>query len=107
VWRITLPPSVCARTGATLTVRFDKSPGGLGRPGQWTIPPVGVEDPTILRLSSGSQGGHLLTAVLVTTEPGSTTVPAHFDEECSGTQMTPCTIPPQNEIDVNVRVKAP
>jgi len=99
-----LPPSVCVRTGATLTVTFDKSPGGVGGPGPWTIPPHAVEDPTILGLSSHSQRGHLLTAVLVATTPGSTTVSAHFDEECSGPQTTPCTIPPQNTISVNVMV---
>ena len=100
----TLPPSVCVRTGATLTVRFDKSSGGLGRPGPWTIPPVAVEDRSVLGLRSSSRRGQVLAAVLVATEPGSTAVSAHFDEECAGTRTTPCTIPPQNAITVNVMV---
>ena len=100
----TLPPSVCLQTGATLTVTFDKSTGGLGSPGPWTIPPLSVEDGAILGLRSHEQRGHLLTAVLVATATGSTAVSAHFDEECSGTESTPCTIPPQNTISVNVAV---
>ena len=100
----TLPPSVCVRTGATLFVTFDKSPGGLGRPGPWTIPPVAVDDRSILGLRSTLRRGQLLTAVLGATTPGSTAVSAHFDEECSGPQVTPCTIPPQDAITANVTV---
>ncbi len=100
----TLPPSVCVHTGATLTVTFDKSRGGIGRPGRWTIPPVSVDDPSVLRLSSTSERNYLLTAVLMAAAPGTTTVSAHFDEECSGAQITPCTIPPQSAITVNVMV---
>ncbi len=100
----TLPPSVCVRTGATLTVTFDKAPGGLGRPGPWTTPPVSVEDGSVLGLRSHAQRGHLLTAVLAPRATGSTAVSAHFDEECAGTESTPCTIPPQNMISVNVTV---
>jgi hypothetical protein len=34
-------------------------------------------------------------------------VSAHFDEECSSNDSTPCTIPPQSAINGDVTVVAP
>jgi len=90
-----------------LTVTFDKSKGGLGVPGPWTVPPLGVVGRSILMLSSSSPSGQFLTAVLEAGTPGVTTVSAHFDEECSSNDSTPCTIPPQSAINVDVTVVAP
>jgi hypothetical protein len=101
------PPSMGLHAGATLTVTFDKSTGGLGVPGPWTVPPLDVVDRSILMLSSSSPSGQLLTAVHETGTPGVTTVSAHFDEECSSNDSTPCTIPPQSAINGDVTVVAP
>jgi DNA-binding beta-propeller fold protein YncE len=100
-------PSICLHEGATLTVTFDKSAGGLGVPGPWTVPPLGAVDPSVLKLSSRSARGQVLTAALEATGSGTATLSAHFDEECSGDQLTACTIPPQGEIDVGVTVVTP
>jgi hypothetical protein len=99
--------SVCLHQGTTLTVTSDKSAGGLGVPGPWTIPPLDVVDSSVLRLSSSSESGPLLKAVLETGTPGTTSVSAHFDEECSSGDTTACTIPPQGVINLNVTVVAP
>ena len=102
----TPPPAVCVHSGTMLTIKFDKSVGGLGVPGPWTIPPVAVVDPSVLTLISSSPNGHLITAFMKAATPGVTVVSASFDEECSGNGMTPCTIPPQSAITVNVTVEA-
>ena len=64
-------------------------------------------DPSVLKLSSSSASGQVLTAVLEAAGSGTTTVYADFDNECSGDQTTPCTIPPLGEISVGVTVVAP
>ena len=101
------PPSVCVLTGTTLTVTFDKSAGGMGVPGPWTVPPVAVVDSSVLMLSSSVSRGHLLIAVLKADTAGAATVSAGFGEECSGGVTTGCTVPPEGDINVNVTVKSP
>jgi hypothetical protein len=101
------PLPVCLYSGSTLTVTFNSSIGGLGVPGPWGDPPVQIEDPSVVRLTSSSTNGRRLTAVLATGMPGTTTVFAMFDEECATGEATPCTIPPGSPpIDVNVTVKS-
>jgi hypothetical protein len=99
--------SVCVHTGTTLIVTFDKSAGGQGFPGPWTIPPLAVLDPSVLTLTSSSPNGHLITAFLKAAMPGTTAVSANFDEECSANVTTTCTIPPQGAMNVHVTVEAP
>jgi hypothetical protein len=96
--------SVCVHSGSTLTVTFDKSVGGLGVPGPWTIPPLHVEDQSVLSIISSSPSGQHLTTALKAGAPGITAVSAYFDEECSSGETTPCTIPPQSTIDLDVTV---
>jgi hypothetical protein len=96
--------SVCLRTGATLTVVFDKSgPGGMGLPEQWATPPIRQDQP-ILSVISTSPRGSSLTAVFKAETPGYTTVYASYDEGCSASDTTPCTVPPLGMLSLEVTV---
>jgi hypothetical protein len=98
--------AVCLHVGATLTVTFDKSGGGMGVPGPWLVPPVRMDRP-IIAITSTSPHGPLLTAVFRAESPGSTTVYASFGEECSKGDKTPCTVPPLGMIELDVTVVSP
>jgi hypothetical protein len=96
--------SVCLRTGATLTVLFDKSGrGGMGLPQQWAVPPIRQDQP-ILSVISTSPRGSSLTAVFKAETPGSTTVYANYEEGCSAATTTPCTVPPLGMLALDVTV---
>jgi hypothetical protein len=99
------PLAVCLRTGATMTVTFDKSGGGMGVPGSWAVPPIRMDRP-ILTVISTSPHTSVLTAVFRATTPGGTTVYASFDEGCSAGDVTPCTVPPLGSVQLEVTVVA-
>jgi hypothetical protein len=98
--------SVCLHAGSTLTVTFDKSGGAIGLPGPWAVPPVRVDSPILGVISTSPRGAQLL-AVFSAESPGTTIVYASFDEECSGGDKTPCTIPPLGMIELDVTVVDP
>jgi hypothetical protein len=101
------PPPICLHDGATLTAVFDKSAGGLGVPGPWGVPPLGVTPDGILTVSSTTQSGDRLTAVFATRTAGSATVSGYYDNECGAGETTPCTIPPLSTISLTVTVVSP
>jgi len=90
-----------------LTVVFDKSKGGPGVPGPWGVPPVGMTPGATLATSSTVPSGDRLTAVFATRAAGMATVSAYYDNECEAGDTTPCTIPPQSEINLTVTVVSP
>jgi len=102
-----LPPPICLRDGATLTVVFEKSTGGLGVPGPWGVPPVGVTPDGILTISSTTQSGDRLTAVFATRTAGTVAVSGYYANECGAGEATPCTIPPLSTIPLSVTVVSP
>jgi hypothetical protein len=100
------PPSrVCLYAGATLTVAFDKSTGGLGTgtPGPW-VPPLAVTPSGILTVVSTVWAADHMTTVFRTVSTGTATVSAQFDNECSAGASSPCTIPPLSGINLIVQV---
>ena len=103
----TLPQPVCLHSGATLTVVFDKSRSGIGVPGPWAAPPLAVVPNGLLAVTSTTASGERLTATFATKAPGTATVSANFDNECSPGDMTPCTIPPLSQITLRVTVVGP
>ena len=97
---------VCVAPGTRLTIQFDKHDGGIGTPGPWTRPPVDSSPSSVLALRSSVSRGDRLVAVFDAVTPGTADVNASFDQECSGPQTTPCTIPPQAAFDVSVIVQS-
>jgi len=100
------PAPVCVVSGTALTVTFDKSRAAIGVPGPWGEPAVQVSAP-ILQIRSTSSQGALLVARLTAVAPGTATVRAGFDQECSAGDSTPCTIPPQALLSLSVTVVSP
>jgi hypothetical protein len=100
---------LCLHSGTILTVTFDKSAGSWGgTPGAWTYPPVAIGgDPSILKLNSESTSGDHIIAVFEARSPGATFVTARFEVSCSSRDTSPCTIPPEGEINLDVTVVAP
>jgi hypothetical protein len=98
--------SVCLVTGSILHATFDTSAGGgMGIPGPWSGTPM-VADSTVLVLSSSSTHGRVLEAAFTAGDPGTTTVSAYYDNECSSEDVTPCTVPPLGTIGLTVQVVA-
>ena len=100
---------VCLHSGTILTVTFDKSAGSWGgTPGAWTYPPVAIGgDPSVVRLKSELTSGEHIIAVFEARSPGSTFVTARFEVSCSSLETSPCTIPPEGEINFGVTVVSP
>ena len=97
--------SVCLHVGAVLTATFDKSAGGYGGPsGPWA--PLQVEPTSVLRVISEAPDRQLLKAVFGASHPGTASVNASFQTVCSSRDTT-CTIPPLDEIFLNVTVISP
>jgi hypothetical protein len=97
------PAPVCLVTGTRLTVTFDKTHAAIGTPGPWGVPRVQVQ-PRILTIRSTVAKGPLLTAHLVARTRGIAIVRAGFNQECSIGDTTPCTIPPQAILTLDVTV---
>jgi hypothetical protein len=64
-------------------------------------------DPSILKLDSESTRGDYISAVFEARSPGATFVTARFEVSCSSRDTSPCTIPPEGEINLDVTVVAP
>lgn len=95
--------AICVQVGSSLTVTFDEISEAGGVPGAWLGPPT-VANPSVVSVTSSSTRGTTLTVQLTASSPGSTTVSVNFQEECSGTGTTPCTIPPQGQLVLTVTV---
>lgn len=64
-------------------------------------------DPSVVRLKSELTSGEHIIAVFEARSPGSTFVTARFEVSCSSLETSPCTIPPEGEINFGVTVVSP
>lgn len=100
-------PAICLGAGITLTLIFDKKHQGIGEPGPWSAPPVSSLNPSVASVLSSRESGDFLEARTHADAIGSTSIQANFDQECTGSGSSPCTIPPQTWFTVPVTVVEP
>jgi hypothetical protein len=95
--------ATCLVVGADLTVTFD-SQGGWSEYGQWSSSPPTISDNSILAGGSYVPSGKSATAGFSARGAGTATVTAVFDNTCSPSDATPCTIPPATFFTLTVTV---
>lgn len=97
-------PPICVAVGTRLRIKFDKRGQGIGSPGPWAKPPASTSNSSVLGVVWTKTAGRFLYARVRAKAVGTVTLNAFFNQECSGPQTTPCTIPPEASFTVNVSV---
>jgi len=95
--------AICLVVGADLTVTFAPQ-GGWSEYGKWSSSPPTISDNSILAGGSYVPSGKSATARFSARGAGTATVTAVFDNTCSPTDTTPCTIPPATFFTLTVTV---
>jgi hypothetical protein len=95
--------TACLAVGAVRTVNFTQASEFGGVPGAW-IGSATSENQAVVVVESSMTNGSVLSAQIRGVAPGTVTVIVSFQNQCSTSTTTPCTIPPQGQESLTVQV---